>query len=448
MEMTIPTIRYQNEAGISRRGRFVYICLVEPPLFAEIFRTGIREAAALPRSLAPGECRSASGGPLCGLCHAMTLTYETEARIKADAAARFWSAVAGTVPLAPLVLSPRGRGYRTVSKRKIFRSGKTIRLGLIGTAESSNAGGIAVGRCAIEPDSHAAIYREIEERLADRSVLPLAEALRYAIIKGNYLEQSVLFNVRAAAPAVTRAVNRISHALTARFGKTIAGVFVFEGETGGRYYLAPREPGAVPRVQKVFGQSRLFVRVGGRPFLYPPLAFSQINESILEPFLSGARSLLSPAGGDTLFDLYCGYGLFGLSLAPAVERMIGAEASHLAVAAARENARRGRVTNARFVRTLLNGESLRAVTAGAGEHSLMLLDPPRSGTAPGVIEQAAARLPRRVVHVFCNPDIVPRELLRWKKAGYEVEKAIPFDMFPGTEELELMVLLRPEGWER
>jgi tRNA/tmRNA/rRNA uracil-C5-methylase (TrmA/RlmC/RlmD family) len=73
----------------------------------------------------------------------------------------------------------------------------------------------------------------------------------------------------------------------------------------------------------------------------------------------------------------------------------------------------------------------------------MLLDPPRSGTAPGVLEVLAGRLPRRVVHVFCNMEILPEELQRWKKAGYRPERAIPLDMFPGTPELEMMVLLVP-----
>jgi tRNA/tmRNA/rRNA uracil-C5-methylase (TrmA/RlmC/RlmD family) len=199
----------------------------------------------------------------------------------------------------------------------------------------------------------------------------------------------------------------------------------------------------VPEVRKVFGKNLLFLRVGELPFLYPPMVFSQVNESLLESFVAGARTLLSPTGTETLYDFYCGYGLFGLSLAPFVRRVIGAESSHLAVAAAAENARRQKVSHARFVRTLLSAESAGTVTARSPANALMLLDPPRSGTAPGVIEALAGRHPRRVVHVFCNMEILSGELDRWKKAGYRPEQAIPFDMFPGTPELEMMVLLTP-----
>ncbi len=415
-----------------------------PALFAELFRAGVRDAGQPPLSLPRGACRSADGAP-CGLCFGMTIDYATEARVKADAAARFWSGVAGSDLLSPLVPSPRGRAYRTVSKRKIFRRGRELRLGLIDPAEGLRSGGISVGRCMIEPDEHAAIYREIEARLRDRSALPLTEVLQYVIIKGNYLERSILFNVRQSTPAVVRAVNGLSRSLTARFAKSIAGVFLFEGEEEGRYYLAPRRAGGVPRVRKVFGKGELFLRVDGRPFLYPPLAFSQVNESILPLFVSGARTLLSPAGSEMFFDLYCGYGLFGLSLAPLVRRVVGAEASHIAVAAARENARRQKISHARFVRALLNGDSVQEIMAGAADDSLMLLDPPRNGTAPGIIEAAAAFRPARVVHIFCNMELLEGELLRWRNAGYRAERGIPFDMFPGTPELEMMVLLTPSA---
>jgi tRNA/tmRNA/rRNA uracil-C5-methylase (TrmA/RlmC/RlmD family) len=373
----------------------------------------------------------------------MTLTYESEAHLKAEAAANFWSAVAGNVPLGPLVLSPRGRGYRTVSKRKSFRSRGTVRLGLIGPAEDPHAHGITVARCAIEPDIHAGIYRVMDEHLQERSMLPLADVLQYAIIKGNYLEQTILFNVRTITPEVVRTVNRLSRKITAQFGDRVAGVFLFEGEADGRYYLPSQDAGAVPRIRKVFGKGRLFVRIEGRPFLYPPLAFSQVNESLLDVFVGGVRTLLSPVNTETLLDLYCGYGLFALSLAPQVRSVLGAETSHQAVAAAEENAGLQKVSHARFVRAHLNSDSVRTITAKAPPGTLMILDPPRNGTAPGVIEALSERQPRKVVHIFCNMEVLASELLRWRKAGYKPEQGIPFDMFPGTPELEIMVLLTP-----
>jgi len=75
----------------------------------------------------------------------------------------------------------------------------------------------------------------------------------------------------------------------------------------------------------------------------------------------------------------------------------------------------------------------------------ILLDPPRSGTAEGVIEYIASQNPEKVVHIFCNSEIIEKELGRWKKSGYIPDTTVPFDMFPGTNEIEIMVINKVES---
>jgi hypothetical protein len=45
--------------------------------------------------------------------------------------------------------------------------------------------------------------------------------------------------------------------------------------------------------------------------------------------------------------------------------------------------------------------------------------------------------------MFCNMDIMPAEISRWRAAGYMPARGVPFDMFPGTNETEVMVLFGP-----
>ena len=66
---------------------------------------------------------------------------------------------------------------------------------------------------------------------------------------------------------------------------------------------------------------------------------------------------------------------------------------------------------------------------------------PRDFKNPG---DAAVRCNNeRVLHIFCNIELMPGELERWNIGGYKIARAIPFDMFPGTAEIEMMVLLKP-----
>ena len=404
----------------------------------ELLANEARSVHDASRSLEKGECQSPAG-KRCALCLASTFLYDKELPLKTGALLRFWQDHALPVPLSPLVASPAGRGYRTVTKRRVFSSRKGWVLGLIDTSIGGYHHAFPVVRCAIEPREHAAIYATANESLSKPYAASLAERLRYIIIKGSYAEFTVILNVIDSSPQVVKGANTLSKALT-RAHKQIAGVHLYEDTSDGRYYLGGDDPGE-KRMKKLFGRGSLFQRIGGRPFLYGPGSFSQVNQSIVESLVDTAARLLVLQNGQTLYDLYCGYGLFSLSLAPRVKRVVGAEISRTSINAAIANAERQKVSNARFLRSDITAEAINTIMKGASPEDVVLLDPPRNGTAPGVIEEIAARKPARLLHIFCNSALIQREMKRWKTGGYRGARAIPFDMFPGTAAVEILVLL-------
>ena len=73
---------------------------------------------------------------------------------------------------------------------------------------------------------------------------------------------------------------------------------------------------------------------------------------------------------------------------------------------------------------------------------LAVLDPPRQGCAPSVIECVFRELrPRRVIYVSCNPEAFAAELPAMLDAGYTLDRVQPVDMFPHTEHVELVATL-------
>jgi tRNA/tmRNA/rRNA uracil-C5-methylase (TrmA/RlmC/RlmD family) len=410
----------------------------------EYIDSEIRAAEAGPRDLAPGECRSDDGVP-CGLCHAMRLEYRVEIAAKQRALARFWSEQIPWCPADPIVPSPRGREYRTVTKRKVFSARREIRLGLIGPSDHPRPGGIPVVRCAIEPAEHSALYAAHAEPLNAPWCAALRDSLVYVVIKGSYRRATIIWNVREITPGVIRSANTLSKSLTRAHGDLINGVLLYRGDDDGRYYLGSRDPGGKPDLRKLYGRPDILARVGDRTFLYPPLSFSQVNSSMVETFVAHAYSLLEPAKEETLYDLYCGYGLFALSFSAAVRQVIGAEVSPASIAAARANAREQGARNCRFVCANIGVETLRTVMGEFHRRAAVILDPPRGGTAPGVIEAVAERQPARVLHIFCNSDLLGPDLKLWGSHGYRALRAVPLDMFPGTSEVETLVLLRPHS---
>lgn len=369
------------------------------------------------------------------------VSYDREHPWKSAALGNFWAEALPEVPLAPLVPSIQGREYRFVSKRKTFRDGRIVRLGLIDPDDRESGGFITVGWCAIEPPGHAAIYQAAGALLASPASAELAATLRYVIVKGDEREFLVLLNIGESHPEVVKAAGTFSKQLSRRVPE-VTSLLLFEDTTSGRYYLGS-ERGKTPRVRKVFGRDTLLVRAEGRPFLFGPLAFSQVNRRMIEPLVGGARSMLALQPSQALFDLYCGYGLFALSFAGGVRSVTGVESGRDALEAARDNAARQHVRAARFIQSDISGKTISRLMRDATPGDAVILDPPRGGTAPGVIEGIAAKAPARVVHIFCSIDGISGELRRWASCGYAPRQAVPYDLFPGTASLEVMVALSP-----
>ena len=409
--------------------------------FEEQLTSVVKAAATSPRQLADGECQSPSG-LRCRLCHAINLDYNSEVALKNQALQTFWKTLRISLSLDPLVPSPLGRHYRTITKRRVFSFRDSVRLGLISPDEAGELKPFSVVHCAIEPAEHGIIYNAIQESIVKPYAKKLAKALSYVVIKGNYTEQTIIFNVQDISPEVLHAANTLSKSLTKKF-EHIVGLFLYEDSSSPQYYLGSKSQNTKPKFKKLFGKSEIFQRVVGRSFLYSPLSFTQINQSILEKMIHTSDSMFHLDKECRLFDLYCGYGVFALCLSDKVNSVIAAEVSPSSIESAFANAKRQKVANTRFIRTDINDETIERIMANATPKDVVLLDPPRKGTAAGVIEGIAAKKPRKIIHIFCEIDLIAKELKRWEKSGYKARRAIPFDMFPGTPTMETMVLLEP-----
>ena len=410
------------------------------PSFEQLLHDEVRAARVQPRLLPRGECVD-TRDRRCGLCLRGTLPYDIEEAIKRRAIARFWKAGAYGGRLDDLVPSPAGREYRTVSKRRVFRHGRAVVLGLIDRSRNGITP-VPVIRCAVEPEAHNAVYRIIQHELLRERFAPLAAAMRYAIVKGMPPTCFVLLNVGSVAPEIVRVSNQLSKILTGAI-PAVAGIFLVAGGDDDQFYMGKAGGSDPRRLRKLFGASELATVVGGRPYRFSPASFSQVNQQMLDVFVGQVRALLEPGGQTSLIDLYCGYGLFALSLAPSYRRVTGVEISQQSIHAARMNATRQKAAHVRFIRSPITGETIGGLLKGLDERDAVLLDPPRNGTEPEVIETIAERRPATVVHVFCNPDVIAPELARWRRGGYQIVRAVPLDMFPGTSIFEMLVALRP-----
>jgi len=163
---------------------------------------------------------------------------------------------------------------------------------------------------------------------------------------------------------------------------------------------------------------------------------------MLGTMASAAGGLLESLAGRDLLDLYCGYGLFSLTVGREASRVLGVDLDGPAIEAARGTAAHlGCADRVRFLAGRIDADFIVERVRPARGGAAVLLDPPRLGTAEGVAAALAERRPERVVHICCGTDEIPREVAAWSAAGYVVRRAVPLDLFPGTPNLETLLLL-------
>ncbi|MEO2162345.1 MAG: 23S rRNA (uracil(1939)-C(5))-methyltransferase RlmD [bacterium] len=180
--------------------------------------------------------------------------------------------------------------------------------------------------------------------------------------------------------------------------------------------------------------------LAGLTFTLSPTSFFQTNTTQAERLLECIHSEI-PASGGRVFDLYCGAGTIGLSLAAKVSEVVGLESSPSAIRDARANAEAAGIHNTSF----LEGdvlENLEQCTRGS-QGDLCIVDPPRAGLHPKVIPILLAAAPARMIYVSCNPVTAVRDLEHLARGGYRLARVQPVDLFPHTPHLECVFTLVP-----
>ena len=183
----------------------------------------------------------------------------------------------------------------------------------------------------------------------------------------------------------------------------------------------------------------------GLTFRITPQSFYQVNHDSCELLYGLAKDRAELTGKELLLDLYCGIGSIGLSMADQAGEVLGMEIVERAAQSATENAVRNGITNAAFFcgdasdpqGLLKKAAEARGDLSGA----VVVLDPPRKGTTPELIEGIASHGVPRVVYVSCNPDTLARDCAIFAQFGYEIGDVTPVDLFPRTGHVESVVCL-------
>jgi 23S rRNA (uracil1939-C5)-methyltransferase len=190
--------------------------------------------------------------------------------------------------------------------------------------------------------------------------------------------------------------------------------------------------------RRIYGQDYLEERLGPLKFRLSPSAFFQINSPQAEVLYNVTKAMAGH--GERLLDLYSGVGAIALWLSDHFTYVGGVEENPAAIRDAEANAELNDIGNVQF--TAQSTESfLGALAREPRQPVTVVLDPPRAGCAPMVLQSLTALRPRTLVYVSCDPGTLARDLGVLTRQGYRVDEVQPVDLFPHTPHIETAVKL-------
>lgn len=196
--------------------------------------------------------------------------------------------------------------------------------------------------------------------------------------------------------------------------------------------------GDITRV--LWGREVIYDYIGDVKFAISARSFYQVNPVQTEVLYGKTVEYAGLTGQETVIDAYCGIGTISLFLAQHAKKVYGVEIVKEAIEDACANAELNGMNHVTFEVGASEDVIPRWKDQGI-EADVIVVDPPRKGCDPRLLETILEMRPERVVYVSCNPSTLARDLRVLEDGGYRTVEVQPVDMFPHTVHVESVALL-------
>ena len=379
--------------------------------------------------------------PRCGGCALRHMDYEQELALKQAHVQSCLTRIGGqTISALPITGAAQTDGYRNKVQFPVqeqdgrpvagFFSGKTHRV-------------IPVRHCRIQPDCADAIRGAVLAWMEQYHIRAYDEQTHTGYIRHIYIRfgtesGQILVCIVANCAQLPKKKQLVAALLAAEPGIT---TIVFSPNTKKGNTVLGTE------FHPLYGDGTITDTLCGLQFRLSAPAFYQVNHAQAERLYEKAVQLAGLTGNETVLDLYCGTGTITLCLARHAKKAIGVEIVPQAIEDAKFNAAQNGMENAEFF-CMDAGQAAKMLADRRVRPDVIVVDPPRKGVSADVIEAISAMAPQRVVYVSCDPATLARDLKLLTAAGYTLQTAEAFDLFPRCAHVETVVLLshkKPDG---
>lgn len=371
----------------------------------------------------------------CQGCSLMSMGYADQLRFKQDKVRDALGAYGALKDAAVAAILPAESplGYRTSVKLALARRKGRVIAGLYRRGSHEV---VDIGDCPLHHPLVNRIVQVVREEIARQDIFlfnPVTRRglLRYLMIKVSPATGKAMVTFVTAQ----REYQRITALAkwVARKVPEVVSVQQNVNASGGNVVMG-RE------TLRMVGQPDLFDQVGDIRLRISPTSFFQVNHAQAARIYDLVRRWADLKKHEAALDLYCGIGGIALHLAQDAGRVIGIEIVEEAVRNAQQNAVMNGLSNCRFLAGD-TAEILQDLSAELPALAAAVVNPPRSGCEPEVLQAVTRLRPRVLLYVSCNPETLARDLDELQRLGYRTEEIQPVDMFPQTAHVESVARL-------
>lgn len=344
----------------------------------------------------------------CGGCQIMHLAYEEQLNLKRkrviDSFERIGKLKDSSV--AVCVASPKPLHYRNKVQLPVDEN---LKVGLY-VKRTHNI--VPIETCYIQSEAGNRILGNLH----------LVEGIRHVLFRTNRKGESLVVLVTRENP--TQEVKKMAKAIS-----------LMEGVKGVLHGLNARDDNVLysDAYTLLFGEGVIREDVLGMHVEISPASFFQVNLEQAENLYKKAYELADLKIGDRVVDAYCGIGVFCIYLAKKGVNVIGIEMIESAV----EDAKKSAKANGADVDFRLG--RVEDIIDDLDDLDVIFLNPPRKGCEERVLEASIIKKPKKIIYTSCDPATLARDLQFFAAQGYSKVEAYPFDMFPQTMHVEIVV---------
>lgn len=175
-------------------------------------------------------------------------------------------------------------------------------------------------------------------------------------------------------------------------------------------------------------------------FIVSPDSFFQVNTTGALLLYNQVLEYASLTENENVLDLFCGTGTIGMFLSRKAKKVIGVEINQYAIEDAKKNAEMNGVSNIEFICDDATNVKLNGI-------DVVVVDPPRSGLNPKIIEYLLNLKSKKIIYVSCDPMTLARDL-KSLQDGYDIKEVSLVDMFPNTYHVECVSVLHRKSLEK